>query len=288
MKREIMIKAESEKYRTLKNLRECLSLPEDIVVSDEELVNFIDNMKNSDYKEIITFRYILGYSFKKVSDTIDLYYDDLQCLCKTAVKNLRKDIINYYHPVDLNDLPVSDIVWHKISNRLGLSGKTVRDAKEWLLTYEYVPSKDVDTLVEAIGNLDPDFNYPKFLLHRPQYPYNLYSFLLKERHNKKITAKELYSKYMRKMIRHPSENFNAYYIHADEIFSDNNLYMKLFLNDRELTFTKMYFKDNLKAQEISRILSVPASTIKAAVYKFIDLLNSDIGTYYIHQGFPIK
>ena len=146
----------------------------------------------------------------------------------------------------------------------------------------------MDDLVEAITNLDPEFKYPKFLLHRPPYPYNLYSFLLKERHNKKITVKELYSKYMRKMIRHPNENFSAYYTHADEIFSDNNFYIRLFLNDKEITFTKMYFKDNLRTQEISSILSVPTSTIQASVYKFIDLLNSDIGMHYIHRGFPIK
>ena len=288
MKKEIMIKRESEKYRTLNDLRNCLSLPEEIQLSNNEIIDFINNMKNQDHIEIIKYRYILGYSFKEIEETIDLYYDNLNSFCKTAVKTLRRDIINHYCPPDYNDLMVSDIVFHKISNRLGLSGKTVKEAKEWLMTFDYVASKDVDSLVESICKHDPNFSYPKFLLHNPPYPYNLYSYLLRERNKKKIPVRLIYSKYMQKMIRNPNKNFHAYFNHADEIFSDNNLYMRMYISEKDLLLTKMYFKNNNTIKEISELLSISESSIKNAIYKIIDLLNDDLYNQYIHFGFPIK
>ena len=196
--------------------------------------------------------------------------------------------MNYYCPPEYDDLLVSNIVYHKISNRLGLSGKTVKEAKEWLLEFNYVASKDVDSLVEAIWKFEPDFPYPKFLLNNPPYPYNLYSHLLRKRNKKKILVKTLYTNYIQKITHNPKENFHAYSKHADDIFSDNNLFMKIFLSEKDLLLTKMYFKDKISIQDISNSLSIPESTIKSAVYKFIDLLNSEIGSQYIHCGFPVK
>ena len=288
MKKEIIIKKESEKYRTLNDLRNCLSLPEEIHLTDDELINFIDIMKDPDHIEVIKYRYILGYSFKEIDDTIDLYHGNLNSFCKTAVKTLRKNIMNHYFPPDYNDLMLYDIVFHKISNRLGLSGKTVKEAKEWLMEFDYVASKDIDSLVEAIWKYDSSFPYPKFLLHNPPYPYNLYSYLLRERNKKKIPVKTLYTKYMQKIIYNPNNTFHAYFNHVDEIFSENNLYMKIVLSEKDLLFTKMYFKDKISIQDISQSLSVSESAIKAAVYKIIDILNGEIGNHYIHYGFPIK
>lgn len=275
-------------YKTVKDLREALNLPENYSLSDMNIIDYVDNMKNPDHSTLLFMRYILGYSYKRIEKEGKIYYASMSSACQTAIRSLRKEILEDLSPDNIGNKPINDIVYHKISNSLGLTGKTLYESIEWLMKFEYVASKDVDTLVHAIKKLNPDFNYPMYLLKNPPYPYNLYSYLLRGRNYKQIPVKDIHSRYMYKIAQNPNNNFYSYYNHVDEIFSERNLYMRIFIKDKDLNYVKLYFKDGHSVQEISKNLTVPETTVKAAIYRVIDLLNGEIGTEYIHCGFPIK
>ena len=288
MKKQFLIKPEKDRYRTLVDLKNDLNLPEEIDINDSLLIDFIDKMSNGDHSEIITLRYILGYSFGEIEKYWELYYSDPKSFCKTAVKHLRMDILNHFFPPDQLDKKINELVYHKISNRLGLTGKTIREVMEWLMSFDYPASKDVDTVVYKIMEIEPDFNYPLYLLKKPPYPYNLYSYLLRERsQSRNIPVKNVYRKYRQRLILYPNINFYSYFNHADEIFSENNIFTRIFLNNNDIQFVTLYFKNELSVQQISRMLDISESCIKRAINKFIMLLNSDVGISFIHNGFPI-
>ena len=183
--------------KTLDDLRSSLKLPEQIKLSDADIIDYIDNMKHPDYSTILFLRYVMGYSYRKIEKESNLYYASLQGFCSSAIKTLKKEIMEDLLPSNISNKPISDLIYHKISNNLGLGHKTVYESVEWLLKFDYKPSKSIDMLVQSIGYVDINFIYPKYLLKKPPYPFNLYAQILRgEIGSRGLSVREIQNRYL--------------------------------------------------------------------------------------------
>lgn len=99
------------------------------------------------------------------------------------------------------------------------------EAIVYLETYNYHRSIVTDRLVTQMQSQGIEVYYPKFLLKRPAYPYNLYAeFLTNFRPKAYMLVKDLYKLHVDNICMHPDRSFYALENNKDIIFSNKNMY----------------------------------------------------------------
>ena len=76
--------------KTIYDLRESLNLPKGCKLTDMNIIDYVDNMKNQDYSTLLFMRYILGYSFKRIEKEGNIYYASMSSACQNAIRVLKK------------------------------------------------------------------------------------------------------------------------------------------------------------------------------------------------------
>lgn len=267
--------------KTIEDLRVSLNLPKEYNLSDMNIIDYVDNMRNQDYSTLLFMRYILGYSYKKIQKEGNIYYASMSTACQTAIRVLRKEILEDLSPDNMGNKLINEVVYHKIANVLGLSGKTVFECIEWLMRFDYKPSKNIDLMVQGIHHVDPNFIYPQYLLKKPPYPYNLYAqFLRGEVCGRSIKVKDIQSKYLRMILSNPQYNVGMFIYHAKDIFSEKNY----LLTSKEKKILYFYYKNDLSLRETAERLNVSETILKSIVQKALKLLNTEEGIHFIHTG----
>ena len=272
-------------YKTIEDLRIALDLPREYILSDMNIIDYVDNMKNPDYSTLLFMRYILGYSFKRIEKEGNIVYASMSSACQNAVRVLRKEILEDLSPDNIGNKPINNIVYHKISNGLGLTGKTLYESIEWLMKFDYKPCKNVDILVQSIQAIDPNFIYPQYLLKKPSYPYNMYAQILRgEIGGKNTNVKDVHNKYLTMILTNPEYNVGMFVYHVKDVFSEKNTLM----SDKEKEIILFYYKNNLTLKETSEKLHITESILKGVIRKTLKILNTEEGIHFIHTGKLIK
>ena len=267
--------------KTIEDLRESLNLPKECELTDMNIIDYVDNMRNQDYSTLLFMRYILGYSFKRIEKEGNIYYASMSSACQNAIRVLRKEILEDLSPENIGNRPINDIAYHKIGNSLGLTGKTLYESIEWLLKFDYKPCKNVDMLVHSIQSIDPKFVYPQYLLKKPHYPYNLYAQILRgEIGGRGSHVRDVQSKYLKMILTNPQYNVGMYVYHVKDIFSDKNTLLRS--NEKEIL--KFYYKNELSIKETSEKLNISESLLKSTIQRSLKLFNTVEGIHFIHTG----
>lgn len=264
---------------TIDDLFLKLKLPSSINLSKDMLLFFIRSLKNEEYSTILYERYENGRSYGEIEILYDMVPTSCCEKCKSAIKQLRKDIINYFKPDDEKSINLylhSDILKAK-----KFGSKSVKDVIEFLMEMDYRPSRFYDLVINTLQENGFFLIYPKYLLKSPEFPYNLYSHLLYgEGLRSKIPVKDLYVKYVKQISYYPERNLSAFIYHSKKIFSDENPY----LTERQKKIGKYYYEDKISIMAIAFILKISETLVKRELHKIIGILNSEDGIYFIYHG----
>lgn len=270
-----------EKDHDLLELRGRLNLPDRIsLISNYDLIDFIDKMENEDYRLMLMESFINHKGIARIMrDNPELFCGDPYSFWKTAIKRLRSDIITTY--TEKEDLLIKTFIDSKTLNRLEIPNIPVREVIDIIGKMEYHQSKDMDRLILGLFKNGFILDYPLFLLKDSMFPFNLYGdYLGNSGILYKDSVKELYGKYISQIAHTPLYTFRNYNLNSSNLFNSNQ---KL-LNDNQKLIGSLFYQKEMRIPDISRKTGLSESWIKFEIYRIIDILNSDRGKRYIHTG----
>lgn len=265
---------------TMNDLMEKLNLPESITLSKEEILFFIQSMKNEEYSKILYERYEHGRSYGEIEKLFDMLPASCCRKCETAIKQLRNQILNHFKS---NDDKLINLYLHSNVLKVKQFGsKSVQEVIDYLMEMDYRPSTFYDLVINTLQDNGLQIIYPKYLLKSPEYPYNLFAHLLYgEGLRITVPVKDLHIKYVKQIIYHPERNLSTFIYHSKKIFSDENPY----LTERQKIIGKYFYEERLSITAISFILKISETLVKRELHKIITTLNSDDGIFFIYHGY---
>lgn len=265
--------------KTVDTLIMELNIPDGVEVTKDYVISKIKNMKNRDYSTILFERYVNSRTISKIEELhSNLYYSHLGGTCKSAVKSLRREIIEEL--VGIDSFPFGEYVRNSKITRRGYLSRSIKEISEYIESLEYKPSKDRDRVINGLIDIGYNIDYPKYLMKSPEYPYNLFSHIIQnDGILPSLTASEIRRIYMNEIIKNPSHNINVFIINSNRIFDQENKLLTM----RQKVIASLFYRDKIRIPEISEHLDISESLIKLELRRVISIFNTEDGKSFIYD-----
>ena len=270
------------KHVEFEQIYEDLNLPDGITVTKEEMIKYFDKLKAPNYPEIMYEHYVNGRGFTDIErEHPEFYRSRIYSCVACGIHSLRKIILedqkhirdrfllDFVNGKDIHSHPVFD--WKT----------TVGEAVDYLETYDYHRSVVTDRIVTQMQNQGIEIYYPKFLLKRPAYPYNLYAeFLTNFRPKGHMLVKDLYKLHVDNICMHPDRSFYALENNKDIIFSNKNMYF----SEISKTIGYLYFQEHVDLDVIADSLEVSPYYVKTVMAKMKEKMRHERFTEFMFSA----